>query len=61
MKHFFKSVAVGVVVLIVLLVIHVFCNTHDIHLDSTVTSIVSSMCSLLLYQGLIRIEKNKEP
>jgi len=61
MKHFFKAVAVGVVVMIVSLVIHVFCNTHDIHLASTVTSIVSSMCSLLLYQGLIRIEKNKEP
>lgn len=61
MKHFLKGVAVIVVVLIVSMVIHVFCNMHDIHLDSVTTGTVSAVSALLLYQGLIRIEKNKEP
>ncbi len=60
MKHFLKGVAVMVIVLVVSMVIHVFCEMHGIHLDTVVTGTTSSVCTLLLYQGLIRLEKNKE-
>lgn len=60
MKHFFKGVAVTAGVLIVLMVVQVFCNMYNIHLDSTVTGTTSAVCAMLLYQGLIRIEKSKD-
>lgn len=57
MKHLLKGAAVAAVVLIVSMIIHVFCNMHDIHLNSTITSTISAICAMLLYQGLIRNEK----
>ncbi|MDE7351949.1 MAG: hypothetical protein K2O06_02715 [Acetatifactor sp.] len=60
MKHLLKGAAVVAIVLIVSLAIHLFCNMHGIELDSTVTGTMSAICALLLYQGLIRIEKNKD-
>lgn len=60
MKNLLKGTAVTAVILIVLMAINVFCNMHDIHLDSVVTGTVSAVCAMLLYCGLIRNEKNKE-
>lgn len=60
MKHFLKGAAVMVVVIIVNMIVHIICNMNDIDLDSTVAGTVSAISALLLYQGLIRIEKNKE-
>ena len=57
MNHFLKGAAVVAVVLIISMAIHVFCNLHDIPLDPVVASTMSSVCSMLLYRGLIRIEK----
>lgn len=57
MKHLLKGAAVTAVVLIVSMIIHIFCNMHDIHLNQTVTSTVSAVCAMLLYHGLIRNEK----
>lgn len=60
MKHFLKGAAVMVVVIIVNMIVHIICNMNDIDLDSTVAGTVSAISALLLYQGLIRIEKNKK-
>ncbi len=57
MKHLLKGAAVAAVVLIVLLVVSVFCNTHDIHLDMVMTGTVSAVCAMLLYRGLTRKDK----
>lgn len=59
MKHLLKGVAVTAVILIVLIVINIFCNMHDIHLDQTVTGTASAVGAMLFYHGLIRNEKNK--
>ena len=59
MKYLLKGAAVTVVVLIVLLIINVFCNMHDIHLDQTVTGTVSAICAVSFYHLLIRNENNK--
>ena len=60
MKHLLKGVAVAVVVLVALMVINMFCNMHDIHLDQTATGTTSAVCAMLFYHGLIRNEKNKD-
>lgn len=60
MKHLLKGAAVAAVVLIALIVINIFCNMHDIHLDQTATGTVSAVCAMLLYHGLIRREKSKD-
>ncbi|MCI8281788.1 MAG: hypothetical protein HFI76_08850 [Lachnospiraceae bacterium] len=57
MKHLLKGIIVAAAVLIVSMVINIFCNMHDIHLDQTITSTVSAVCAVLLYQGLIKNEK----
>ena len=59
MKHLLKGAAVEVVVLVALMVINMFCNMHDIHLDQTATGTISAVCAMLFYRGLIRNEKNK--
>lgn len=59
MKHFLKGVAVAAVVLVALMVINMFCDMHDIHLDQTATSTISAVCAMLFYRGLIRNEKSK--
>ena len=60
MKDFLKGAAVAAVVLVALMVINMFCNMHDIHLDQTATATVSAVCAMLLYQGSTRNEKNKD-
>lgn len=57
MKHLLKGIAVTAAVLIVLMIINVFCNMHDIHLDSVITGTLSAVCAMLFYCGLIRNEK----
>lgn len=57
MKLLLKGAAVTVVILIVLLVINVFCNMHDIHLDPSMTGTVSAICAVSFYHLLIRNEK----
>lgn len=59
MKHFLKGVAVAAVVLVAVMVINMFCDMHDIHLDQTATGTVSAVCAMLFYRGLIRNEKSK--
>ena len=60
MKHLLKGAAVAAVVLVALIVINMFCNMHDIHLDQTATGATSAVCAMLFYHGLIRNEKNKD-
>lgn len=54
MKNLLNGAAVAAVVLVVLIVINVFCNMHDIHLDQTATGTVSAVCAMLFYHGLTR-------
>ena len=60
MKHLLKGAAVAAAVLIAVMIINVFCNMHDIHLDQTATATVSAVCAMLLYRGLTSNEKNKD-
>ena len=60
MKHLLKGAAVAAVVLITLMIISIFCNMHDIHLDQTATGTISAVCAMLFYHGLIKNEKNKD-
>lgn len=60
MKHLLKGAAVAAVVLVGLMVINMFCNMHDIHLDQTATGTISAVCAMLFYHGLIRNEKSKD-
>ena len=60
MKHLLKGAAVAAAGLIVLMIINIFCNMHDIHLDQTATGTVSAVCAMLLYRGSTRNEKNKD-
>ncbi len=60
MKHLLKGAAVAAVVLVALMVINMFCNMHDIHLDQTATGTISAVCAMLFYHGLIRNEKSKD-
>ena len=60
MKHLLKGAAVAAVVLVALIVINMFCNMHDIHLDQTATGATSAVCAMLFYHGLIRNEKSKD-
>ncbi|MDE7332117.1 MAG: hypothetical protein K2O16_07730 [Lachnospiraceae bacterium] len=57
MKHFLKGAAAVVITMIVNIIVNVICNMRGIDLNSTVTTIVSTICALLIYQGLTRNEK----
>lgn len=59
MKNLLKGVAITVVVLIVLMVINVFCNMHDINLDPIKTGPISAVCAMFIYNGLTKNDKNK--
>ena len=59
MKHLLKGAAVTVIIIIVLMAIHVFCNMHDINLDPLMTGPTSAVCAMLIYNGLTKNEKNK--
>lgn len=60
MKHLLKGAAVAAVVLIALMVISIFCNMHDIHLDQTATGTIAAVCAMLFYHGLIKNEKKDD-
>lgn len=60
MKHFLKGAASVIVILIVSMAIHVFCNMKGIHLDQVMTSVVSAGCAVALYHILIRNEQKNE-
>ena len=59
MKHFLKGAAVTIVAMMVLIVINVICNANGHELDPVSTGVVSSVGALLIYEGLIKTEKNK--
>lgn len=59
MKHFLKGAAVLIVVMLVSMAIHVFCNMKGIELNPVVASTVSAVSTILIYNGLIKNEKNK--
>mgnify|MGYP006395397233 CR=1 FL=1 len=57
MNHFLKGAAAAGIVIIASMAVNIFCNTHGINLDSTGISMISPICSILLYHGFIRNEK----
>ena len=60
MKHFLKGAAVLVIIIIVLMVINVICNMNGIDLDSVSTGTVAAVGAMLIYDGLLKREKNKD-
>ena len=56
MKHFLKGAAVLVVVLIVSMAVHVFCNIKGIELNPVLASTVSAVSTMLIYHGLVKNE-----
>lgn len=59
MKHLLKGVAVMVGVIVVNMIINIVCNMNGIDLNSTAQSTTSAICAVLIYNGLIKDEKNK--
>ena len=57
MKHFLKGIATVLIVTLVSMAVHVFCNMHDIHLDSAATGIVTAICAVAFYHALIMNER----
>lgn len=60
MKHLLKGVAVMVGVIVVNMIINIVCNMNGIDLNSTAQSTTSSLCAVLIYDRLIKNEKNKD-
>lgn len=60
MKHLLKGAAVMVGVIVVNMIINIVCNINGIDLNSTAQSTMSAICAVLIYNGLIKNEKNKE-
>lgn len=60
MKNLLKGAAVLIVVMIVSMAVHVFCNIKGIELNPTLASTVSSVSSMLIYRGLTKTDKNKD-
>ena len=60
LKHFLKGVVVMVIVMVVNIIINIVCNMNGIDLNSTWQVFVSALFALLLYQGLIKKEKNED-
>lgn len=56
MKHFLKGAVAIAITMIVNIIVHVICNMHGIDLNSIVTTVVSTICAILIYQGLTRNE-----
>ena len=57
MKHLLKGAAVAITILIVLIIINMFCNMRGIDLDWTSKGVVTAVCAMLIYRGLIKNEK----
>ncbi|MDE6851274.1 MAG: hypothetical protein K2J67_02135 [Lachnospiraceae bacterium] len=60
MKHFLKGAAAVLITMVVNIIVNMICNMRGIDLNTTVTTVVSTFCAILIYQGLTRNEKNKE-
>lgn len=60
MTHVLKGAAVVAAVMIVNMIVHVICNMNGVDLDSTVTGTVSAVSAMLIYNGWIKNEKNKD-
>ena len=59
-KHLLKGVAVMVGVIVVNMIINIVCNMNGIDLNSTVVGTMSAVCAMLIYNGLIKNEQNKD-
>ena len=58
MKRFLKGAAAFAISMIVNIIIHVICNMNGVDLnDSIGTTMVTVICTLLIYHGLTRNEK----
>ena len=60
MKQILKGVAVTTIVLIILIVISIICNVNGINSDSISNGAILAVCTMLIYQGATRKDKNKE-
>ena len=60
MNHLLKGAATTGIILIVSIAISVFCNIKDIHLDIAISGPTLAVCSMLIYNGWIKNEKNKD-
>ncbi len=60
MKHFFKGAAVTAAVLVILMIVSIICNIQGIELNMLVTGPVAAVCSMFIYNALIKNEENKE-
>ena len=56
MKHFFKGAVAIAITIIVNIIVYIICNMRGIDLNSIVTTVVSTICAILIYQGLTRNE-----
>lgn len=57
MKNLLKGAAITVVLTIILMAIHVFCNMHGIDLNPIMTGPTSAVCAMFIYNGLTKNEK----
>ena len=64
MKHFLKGAAAVAIVLLISMLIHVFFNMKGLDLDNYIGGYVEVMLlssfAILIYQALIKNEKNKD-
>lgn len=60
MKNFLKGAAVTAIIIIVSMAVHIFCNIHNINLDPIITGPTSSVCAMIIYNGLTKNEKNND-
>ena len=60
MKHFVKGAAVTAAVLIILMIVSIFCNIQGIELNMTAIGPVTAVCSMFIYNGLIKNEEKKK-
>ena len=64
MKHFLKGAAAVAMVLLISMLIHVFFNMKGLDLDNYIGGYVEVMLlssfAILIYQALIKNEKNKD-
>ena len=63
MKHFFKGVAAVAIVLFISMIIHIFFNMNGIdinrYINNYVEIMLTSSFATLIYQLLLKNEKNK--
>lgn len=57
MKHVLKGAAILAGVMVVHIIINVICNMNGVELNSTVMSMLSTVCAILIYNEWIKKEK----